>query len=193
MVTTNVATHERIESCTYNPLYNIARDTVRLLRRVTNMTHSASFDASDACATRQNSRFFTRTPLRTQCAHVISSPPHGAESMSLDKSNAGVARGSAAGFWGSDGWRQGWFMCEVCTRASYGAAQGQGGANGAGQMRQQALAAQALKSLERSCRAFLFASPPFICRKDRKEYFSLLTDLPCSVLHSDRRRPVFSK
>ena len=146
------------------------------------MTHSASFDASDACATRQNSRFFTRTPLRTQCAHVTSSPPHDAESMSLDKSNAGVARGSAAGFWGSDGWRQGWFMCEVCTRASYGAAQGQGGANGAGQMRQQALAAQALKSLERSCRAFLFASPPFICRKDRKEYFSLLTDLPCSVL-----------
>ena len=150
------------------------------------MTHSASFDASDACATRQNSRFFTRTPLRTQCAHVISSPPHGAESMSLDKSNAGIARGSAAGFWGSDGWRQGWFMCEVCTRASYGAAQGQGGANGAGQMRQQALAAQALKSLERSCRAFLFASPPFICRKDRKEYFSLLTDLPCSVLQGVR-------
>ena len=72
------------------------------------MTHSASFDASDACATRQNSRFFTRTPLRTQCAHVISSPPHGAESMSLDKSNAGVARGSAAGFWGCGGrwfWR----------------------------------------------------------------------------------------
>ena len=77
-------------------------------------------------------------------------------------------------------------MCEVCTRASYGAAQGQSGANGAGQMRQQALAAQALKSLERSCRAFLFASPPFICRKDRKEYFSLLTDLPCSVLQGVR-------